>query len=199
MTGYVRGVAIVVCLALPLTAWGHGLRRSSSTVTYYYPAPAVTTYYYAAPTVVQYVPTVTYYVAPVPVPVICPPPVPAPVAPSPAAPNYARPTPAPPSTTALRPALSPAAVTDRDTYYDRYAVANADPARATGTRCSVSFWNLTNHDLTLTVEGQSRVLARGKSLPLDLARRFQWQIEGRNSRNEQVAAGESAVEIVIRR
>jgi len=68
-----------------------------------------------------------------------------------------------------------------------------------GARLTAGFWNLTDHDLTIKVDGQSHVVARGKNLPLEVGRQFVWQIEGRDPQREQIATGESAIEIVIRR
>jgi hypothetical protein len=90
-------------------------------------------------------------------------------------------------------------VTESRSYYDTYAVVLKDASKPLGDRCSIEFWNLTNKDLTLKVDGQTHVLARGKSLGLDAGRHFVWQIEGREVNKENIATGESALEIVIRR
>ncbi len=194
-----RGVAAVVVLAWPLIAWGHGFPfRARSTVTYYYPAA------------VPYVTVVAYEPYPVyvgPAPVDCPPPQQAVWSPAPAPrtaeppllkPTYAPPTAAPPSAEPL-PAPRPPAVSESRSYFDVYTVAPRDSADACGDRSSASFWNLTDRDVTLTVDGQSHVIPRGKSLPLAVGRRFVWQVQGREAQTQQIATGESALEIVIRR
>lgn len=84
-------------------------------------------------------------------------------------------------------------------YYEAFPVAVNEPARRFGERCAIEFFNLTDKDLTMKIDGQSRTLARGKSLSLDLARRFTWQIDGRDVNQENIAIGEAAMQIVIRR
>jgi len=51
----------------------------------------------------------------------------------------------------------------------------------------------------LKVDGQSRTVMQGKSLAVDVPRRFTWQIEGRDVNQENIAMGEAALQIVIRR
>ena len=100
------------------------------------------------------------------------------------------------------PGLAPrrgASVTESRLYYEAYPVAVQDPARRFGERCSIEFWNLTNKDLILKVDGQSRTVMQGKSLAVDVPRRFTWQIEGRDVNQENIAMGEAALQIVIRR
>jgi hypothetical protein len=80
-----------------------------------------------------------------------------------------------------------------------FAVAAGDRAKPAGDRCSVAFWNLSAQDLTLKVDGQKRILPRGKSLTLELDRKFVWQVEGREPEAERVPANETGLEIVIRR
>jgi hypothetical protein len=84
-------------------------------------------------------------------------------------------------------------------YYEAFPVAVNDPGRRLGERCSIEFFNLTDKDLAMKIDGQPRTLARGRSLSLDLARRFTWQIEGRDVNQENIAMGEAAMQIVIRR
>jgi hypothetical protein len=67
-----------------------------------------------------------------------------------------------------------------------------------GDRHSVGFWNLSSQDLMVTVAGQRIVLPRGRSATVQVPRQFTWQVEGRPPLVEQVPAGESAMEIVIR-
>jgi hypothetical protein len=84
-------------------------------------------------------------------------------------------------------------------YYDAYAVAPRGPTSSVGDRCSVAFWNLTGHELTIKVDGQGHAISAGKSIPLEVGRQFVWKIEGREPQTERIATGESALEIVIRR
>lgn len=203
MTGFARGVAVAVMISFPLVAQGHGLGllRPRSTVAYYCPAP------------VYYVPMAVY-----PLCVTLPLSV-YPSAPQPSAPGrpYARPTPAPPSvgpTTAEPPLAVPLAPTkpspaplnrspgfgESTSFYDAYSVVSQDTARPTGERCKVDFWNLTDKDLILRVDGgPSQILPRGKSLPVAVGRQFTWQMEGREMQTKSVDRGESALQIVIRR
>jgi hypothetical protein len=60
-------------------------------------------------------------------------------------------------------------------------------------------WNLSERQLTVTVDRQTRAIPRGKHLAIEVPREFTWQIEGRASQIERIAAGESALTIVIRR
>jgi len=63
----------------------------------------------------------------------------------------------------------------------------------------VAFWNLTDQDLALRIDGKPQPLQRGQSITLDLGRQFVWQVEGRDPQRENIPLGESALEIVIRR
>jgi hypothetical protein len=71
--------------------------------------------------------------------------------------------------------------------------------KATGERCRIDIWNLTGRDIDAVIDGQRQVLRPGKSAPLDVGRRFVWKVDGRDPQSQQVAAGDSALEIVIRR
>jgi hypothetical protein len=127
--------------------------------------------------------------------------------------EYARPIAAPPSPTAAsappqtetlpKPALPAGppkpAVSEVRSYYDTYAVAPDRSSQPLGERCSIEFWNLSSHDLTLKVDGSSRQLKTGQNLLLELGRHFVWQVEGREPQRENIPLGESALEIVIRR
>jgi hypothetical protein len=104
-----------------------------------------------------------------------------------------------PTTIPPSPATKPPQVSEPQVYHDTYAVGPHDPNRITTDRCTVGFWNLTDQDLTLAVQNQSRDLPRGKSLSLDLPREFVWQLKGREVHTERVATGESGMEIVFRK
>ena len=69
---------------------------------------------------------------------------------------------------------------------------------AAANQVPVAFWNRSGRTVTLRIDGQSRVLAPGKGLTLDLPREFVWQSDGRESRTERVSADAPAYEIVIR-
>lgn len=152
--------------------------------------PTVTTCYYPAPIV--YVRVVPVAVYPCPVPVV-------PMQPAPAVPRLATPQPAPPSPEPPLAGQPPVPEVRESRYHDAYSVGGSVPARSADGLCSVGFWNLSGQDLVLHVAGQRVALPRGKSATLQLERRFVWQIEGRPQLVEEVPAGESAREIVIRR
>jgi hypothetical protein len=58
---------------------------------------------------------------------------------------------------------------------------------------------VTGRDLTLTVDGQARLLPRNQSVTLTLGRQFTWQVDQRAPLTEGVPAGRNTLEIVIRR
>jgi hypothetical protein len=88
---------------------------------------------------------------------------------------------------------------DATRYYDPYPVVSRDPMKPAGERCAVAFWNLSDRDMTLKVAGQTRLLLRGKSVSVEIARKFTWQVDERQPREETVAAADPGLEIVIRR
>jgi hypothetical protein len=202
MTGFMRWLAVSLMLLFPPAAWGHGLGLRSRSVTYY------------SPVTVQFAPVV----ACVRVVPVCP--APAYLAPVTQVPRmdqtFARPTAAPPSSTTETPApplavpqapKSPAPpsptrssdVRESRSYYDAYAGSPRDSTKPAGDRCTIGFWNLTGGNLTIKVDGQARSLPQGKNLQVEAGRQFIWQVEGRDPQRESIAAGESALEIVIRR
>jgi len=63
----------------------------------------------------------------------------------------------------------------------------------------VGFWNLTDRDLTVKVDGQPHALARGRGLTLTLGRQFVWQVDQRAPTNERIPEDKTTLEIVIRR
>ena len=152
---------------------------------YYYPMPLLTVP--AVPAVAPvYVPPPAdcaqpaapgTYAVPLPAPAAATPP------PMPPASDSTSPT---PPATAPRPGVSESAPST--SFY-------AGPTAAT---CTVAFWNHSDKDVTLTVEGQRRGLPRSKGLTLDLPRAFAWNTDGRDGGREQVSSGDSMV-IVIRR
>jgi hypothetical protein len=83
--------------------------------------------------------------------------------------------------------------------FDTYSVPPDKGTKPAADRCSVGFWNLTDKELTLKIDGQTHTLAAGKSLTRDLARQFVWQVIGREAQNSTVPAADVGMEIVIRR
>jgi len=65
-------------------------------------------------------------------------------------------------------------------------------------RCRVGFWNLSGRDVTLVIDGKSRLVARDRALTLELPRDFGWRVDQRPAQTEHVADDKSAHEIVIR-
>jgi hypothetical protein len=194
MSSVERLAAAFLVVAVPAFAWGNG-RLSRSQSAYYCPV-AIVCY-------VEVLPVCPMY-APVYVPVAG--------QRAPAAQNYARPTAAPPSAApaTAAPPLAPRAPaapsSDRRSdfgesrsYYDSYAGAPRAAAHLAGDRCQVGFWNLTERDLIIKADGQSRTLAAGKNVQLEVSRQFEWQVDGRAAQRENIAGGEGALEIVIRR
>ena len=51
--------------------------------------------------------------------------------------------------------------------------------------------------MTILIDGQSRSLARNQSLTLELARTFNWQMDGRQQA-ERIPDGQGTHEIVLR-
>lgn len=211
MSGCVR-VGAAALLLLTLAGPAHGLGwlwgRPTRVTSYYYPvylAPAtsrVVTYYtpvavYApAPVVcvpgVYTTPAVAYPVAPAPAAV--------PVAPTS---PYAVPTPAPPSQTVEPPLEKPGGTSGPKVTESRAAApailpATAQKAPPEKDRCRVGFWNVSGRDVTLTINGQARLLPRDRSLTLDLGRQFIWQVDARPAQTERVPADNSTLEIVVR-
>jgi hypothetical protein len=65
-------------------------------------------------------------------------------------------------------------------------------------RCRVGFWNLSGRDVTLVIDGKSRLVARDRALTLVLPRDFGWRVDQQPAQTEHVANEKSAHEIVIR-
>jgi hypothetical protein len=204
MSRFAQGVAVAVILSVPLVARGHGLSslRTRTAVAYYYPVT------------VQYVPVVAYNTYPICVT----PPLPVtgaqraapgrPYAPPTAAPPSAGPsTPEPPLAAPPGPAKPSPAPPDRAlgfgesiSFYDSYSLASQNVAKPVGERCTADFWNLTDRDLVLRIDGGApQVLPRGKRLPAAVGRQFTWHVEGREVQAKRVDDGETALQTVIRR
>jgi len=184
MTATIRGLALALVLLCPLGAEANGFRsRPVATSYYYYPSYYYPSYYYPS-----------YYPAYVPAyaPVVMPTPgfVPAP------APVYATPTPAPPcpppAATPSPAVTPPPAVRESQSNYPT-------TARSVSTTAKVSFWNYSGRDVKLRVDGETRTIAAGRGLTLELPRDFVWQVDERTPETERVPSREPALEIVIRR
>jgi hypothetical protein len=196
MRGLVCGSLAAVLLAFPLAGSAHGWWFGWRARACYYPVPVTVVPAYQL-----------VYTAPVPVyarptALVCPP-----AAPLPAARPYARPAPAGPSGTPTNPSTpsatprggEPPRVSESRSYFDAYAAAPRAGDKPAGVRCPVGFWNLTEHDVQLTVAGQNYSLPRGKNVKLELDRQFVWRVDQREPQSERIPASESALEIVIRR
>jgi hypothetical protein len=109
------------------------------------------------------------------------------------------PTPAPPSKAVMPPAgkalhMSPAtgpSVTEARS-------GTGAPLALAKDRCRVGFWNLSGRDVTIVVEGETRVLLRDRALTLELTRDFTWHIDQQADRSEHVGEDKSTYELVIR-
>src|SRR5262249_27248228 len=96
--------------------------------------------------------------------------------------------PAPGSSTSMK--------VDQPRYSDYSGGAKADSARG---GCAVTFWNLTDNQVTLRAGGQTRSLPRGRSVTLPMTRDFVWQVNRRAERTGQVPPEESTLTVLIRR
>lgn len=116
--------------------------------------------------------------------------------------SYATPTPAPASTTRepplpLPPATSPK-VTESRSFPQTTQDYSTTTARKVSEQVRVSFWNLSNRDLTLRIDGVVRVLGRDRSLTLTLPREFLWAQEDREALREVVPPQHNRLDIVLR-
>jgi hypothetical protein len=186
MTWRMYWLALIVQVIAPMTAAAFGLRPHAAVTAayYYYPVPV-----FAVPAVAP------VYVAPA---AGCVPPagpatfaVPSPAPPATSPPPYGTPSPATPAG-APKPGVSESS--SSSTAYYAGPTGAADPSV-----CTVAFWNRSDRDVTLLVDGQRWRLPRSKGLTLDLPRAFAWQTDGRDTHQEQVPADSPGMEIVIRR
>jgi hypothetical protein len=198
MSGLQRLAAALTVLAFPFSAWGHGLGLRSKSASYC--LPVTVRCVQVVPICPEFVPVCTI----------------APTSRARTGPTYAQPTAAPPSAAPATPApplanppapknpLPPPsdrkpAVSESRSYYESYAGNPRNPSERTGNRCTAGFWNLTERDLTVKVDGTAHTVARGKNVQVNVGRQFVWLVDGRDPQSESIAAGECAVEIVIRR
>jgi hypothetical protein len=103
----------------------------------------------------------------------------------------APPTPAPPSSNAKTASERPVIITTR-------GLATDAAGTAAKVRLKIGFWNLTGRDITLTVAGQVRTLAKNRAVTLELEREFSWQIDRLPAHLERVPEGQAVHEVVIR-
>lgn len=194
MPRFLCSLAVLMVMAFPLTAVANFWSSCPQTVSYYYEIPVV------------YAPPPVYCVGPYAGPLGQPPrvvtPAPAPrllANPSAAPPSSEREPPvAPPSKPAPRPGETMPRVMESN-FYDVYPVTSREGTKPTGDSYPIGIWNLSNTDLIVKVAGQPHTLPRNKNLQLHVGRQFVWQVEGREAQVERIPAGESALEIVIRR
>jgi hypothetical protein len=180
---------LIILLALPGATYGHGFRRAAPVANYYYPAPAYSAPAVAMPTAVS-VPYEPPLVGAFPE-AACPP-----AAGTIAGPLYAEPTPAPPSTVPSMPQRAKPGVSES---HSSTSTAHYQGFQDTSSRADVGFWNLTNQELTLKVDGKSWLLNAGQSVRLSLARRFAWQVNDRDPQIERLADQTPSMEIIVRR
>jgi hypothetical protein len=176
MSAWLRAAVVALVLILPADGWAWG-RPVTVAAYYYYPVPVTFTPVYRA-----------YYVLPgIPVEV-CPPPLAAP-----RQGNYANPTPAPPST------RQPPRVTESESTSTGTGPTRFVAEKRNTDRYRVGFWNVSNRDVTLRIDGRTHTLARGRSLTVNLGRQFTWQEVGADPQAEEIPAARSSMEILIRR
>jgi hypothetical protein len=72
------------------------------------------------------------------------------------------------------------------------------PAGLAAGRVRVGFWNATGRDLTLTIDGRPRTLARDRAVTLDVDRTFVWRVDDGAAKTEQVPTQERTFEVIIR-
>jgi hypothetical protein len=143
-----------------------------------------------------------YYCVPAPMPYATVP-APVPQRSMPKVKSLAEPTPAPPSstpasrspTTSEPPTIQKRAPT---VFEARSGTRAAQAAQASQDRCKVGFWNVTGQDVTLTIDGKSRMLAKDRAVTVDLGRDFTWQITGREPRQERVPEEMNVFEVILR-
>lgn len=205
--------AVGLALALPnivQARWWHH-HRAVQVAAYYYAVPVV--YAPVVPTavpVIPYLPPATPTLTPsAPVyavpPITPPPPVPGYAQPSTAPPSSA-PAPYPPPPSSGGGASGPVRSqglkpnTTTDNYFESYSIAPKENAPAVSPdRQPVWFWNMSGHDMTLCVAGQSQNLAAGKRVNLKLARNFVWQLDGREPQVSSLPENGAGLDIIIRR
>jgi hypothetical protein len=62
----------------------------------------------------------------------------------------------------------------------------------------VGFWNITGRDVTLSIDGRQRTLAKDRAVTVDLQRSFTWQVNDGVLQTERVPGEQSTFEVIIR-
>ena len=65
-------------------------------------------------------------------------------------------------------------------------------------RCLIGFWNMSGRDVTLKINGQTRLLAKDRAVNLQLDRAFVWQVDHGEPTAERVPPGLRRHEVMIR-
>ncbi|GEM_PF-3665994 len=182
MAGSIRSVVLALCVVVTVTSsanafWGRlGWR------------PVCTTAYTPAP--------VWYYCLPAAAPSwgqpVLPQSFPPPPAPLPKVKALANPLPAP---TTNEPPLRAPTITEARSFG---GVMQAHAAAVAPGRCKVGFWNITGGEVTLSIDGTARTLAKDRAVTLELARMFVWQLSGHGPQTERVPDGQSIFEVILR-
>ena len=193
MAGFWRIALSVIVASFVTASAAHGFNGRFGMGRAPSPPTTAYSYYYAVP---------FYYYCPPTGPTVIPVPDARPGL------NFANPIPAPPSQTGEPPLHKkdmPPAKTLQDLQKPVIVASHAiggthvagKLAQSPG-RCRVGFWNLTNRDVTLMVEGKTWTLPKDRAVTLDVEGQFVWQIEGRTQTVERVADGLATHEVVIR-
>ena len=162
--------------------------------SYYYPSYYYSSDYYTPSVSYSYYVPTYYYTAPA---LACSSTVAVPVV------NVANPTPAPASTneppTKSKRVPNVEDNTKEQTKVSNYSMfASTNSAKQSVDQVRVGFWNLTDTDYQLRVDGQVHTLKRNKGVSLTLDREFVWQLNQRKSVREVIPQSESSSEILIR-
>ena len=183
MVGSFHRIAATVCAILvaasPAAAFGGRFAHRATYASPYTPIP------------------VCYYFVPMVAPVwVCPMPAHFPAT-MPKVRSLAEPLPAPASRTAEPPlnSMRAPAITESRSFG---GVVPAQAVQVAPGRCKVGFWNITGDDVTLTIDGQPRTLAKDQAVTLELDRTFVWQVGGRSVQTERVPAGQNLFEVILR-
>jgi hypothetical protein len=208
MSSFTRAALAAALLLVAFTGPAHGfgywVRGTAAYYPSYYPAWSAVSYYpaysyssYYTPIYAQPV-AVSYYAPvwpgyPAEEAVVCPPVV------SVAAPAWAIPTAAPPSQTPEPPVRRSGGPTVTESLNGAVGPKSVEVGAGSAGTCRVGFWNLTGRDITLTVDGQARLLPRDRGLTLTLGRQFVWQVDQRTPQSEDIPDGHCTLEIVLRK
>src|SRR6516225_5693658 len=198
MAGLGRIGAVVAGLLLPVPGYAFGWQHGwwGSTAYYYYPPPVIYYYVPAGPlvgdpcapgpavTTSRQEPGPQWYATPSPAPPSAtePPPAPAPEV-------KPKSEPIPKETKGPPPVPNPGpGVTESTSFYDAYTVAAGSTMSRAADRAKISFWNLSPRDLTVTVDGQTYLINKGKRIKLELDRQFVWKAGEHKPQVERVPA-----------